>query len=100
MQTDDKRQIWRLGRGYVEVRRPPATEQSRQKHGMAKAGHREQLGHALKQADDNGFEVVEVGRHRLGRLPGGGVSVRCFAVAGYRSSASFRPRDRLLTALH
>ncbi|BBZ76794.1 hypothetical protein MANY_21310 [Mycolicibacterium anyangense] len=57
---------------------------------MAEAGDREQLGDALEEADDDGFEVTEVGTHEKWVRP-------CFAVST-RFGATLGPAKTTATA--
>ena len=60
--ADDEGQVRRGRRGHVQVAGPAAADQRREQHVVPQAGHREQLGYALDQADDGSLEVSDV-RH-------------------------------------
>src|SRR5262249_32294181 len=49
------------GGGHVEVARPASPDEGGEQHVVPQAGHREQLGNALDQADDGGLKVGQLG---------------------------------------
>ena len=69
VQADDERQIGRAGARHAEVLRPAAAHQRRDQHAVPQAGHREQLGHPLEQADDHCLGICQVGDHGSLSLP-------------------------------
>jgi len=62
MHAHDEGQVRRLGLGHVQVRGPAPADQRRDQHVVPQAGHGEQLGHALDQADHTSLEERQM-RH-------------------------------------
>lgn len=60
MKADDECEVRGFRCGNAEIPRPLSADECRNQDTVPKAGHREQFGHTLKGAYDNGFEKVEV----------------------------------------
>ena len=82
VQADDEGQVRRLGRGHVQILRPAAADQGREQHVVPEAGHREQFGDALDQADHGGLQVSQVSH------------AKPFTLRGMSSGHRYRPCQR------
>ncbi len=65
----DEGQVRGLGPGHVQVAGPAPPDQRRDQHVVPQAGHGEELGHALDQADHASLEVRQMGHADLS-IPG------------------------------
>ncbi len=70
----DEGQVGGLGPGHVQVAGPAPPDQRRDQHVVPQAGHREELGHALDQADHASLEVRQMGHVDLS-IPAGSSSL-------------------------
>ena len=59
VQTDDERQVRRLGAVHLQVLGPLTADHSREEDAVPEAGHREQLGDALKQPDNGSLRITQ-----------------------------------------
>ena len=98
VQADDEREVRGLGLGHVEIARPATADQGRDQDVVPEAGHREQLGHALDEADHGGLQVGQVNHARPFAMLRCRIIVRLARGAGGggagQDPAGKRPRSR------